>query len=81
MIKRKSVNKFLGVSLYENLTWRAHINTIKTKIAKNIGLLYKARHLDKEHIKQLYFSHIHSYLRYTNMVRASLQKTNLKRLR
>ena len=81
MIERKSVNKFLGVSLYKNLTWSAHINTIKTKIAKNIGLLYKARHLDKERLKQLYLSYIHSYLRYTNMVRASLQETNLKRLR
>ena len=44
-IERETVSKFLGVILDENLTWKAHINTIKNKISKNLGLLYKARHI------------------------------------
>ena len=35
--------KILGVILEENRTWRGPIKTIKTKITKNIGILYKAR--------------------------------------
>ena len=43
IIERKSMIKFPRVILDENITWRAHINTVETKITKSIGLLYKAR--------------------------------------
>ena len=36
---------FLGVLLDENLTWKRHIETIKNKISKNIGIMYKARNI------------------------------------
>ena len=45
IIKRTQVTKFLGVLIDEYLTWKDHINTINNKIAKNIGILYKARPL------------------------------------
>ena len=46
------------------------------KLAKNIGLLYRARQsLDKESI---YFSCIHSYLNYANIVWASAYFTKLR---
>ena len=35
--------KFPRVILDENISWRAHINTVEPKITKSIGLLYKAR--------------------------------------
>ena len=63
-IKRESSIKFLGVLLDENLTWKPHIETIKRKISKNIGIIYKARYaLNKSSLKQIYFSFIHSYIR------------------
>ena len=73
--------KFLGVILDKDLTWRDHINTVETKIAKNIRLLYKARQcLNKECLKQLYFSYIYSYSSYANIAWASEHKAKLKKL-
>ena len=49
------------------------------KLAKNIDLLYKARELlDKESLKTINFSYIHSYLHYANITWASTYFTNLK---
>ena len=69
----------MGVMLDEHITWNEHIKTIRKKLAKNIGLLYKARVLlDKESLKTNYFSYIHSYLNYANIARASTYFTKLK---
>ena len=43
-IKRRIEVKSLGVILDENLNWNSHINAVKSKISKNLGLLYKPRH-------------------------------------
>ena len=40
--ERETVTKFLGVIIDENVAWKAHINTIPTKISKSIGILYRA---------------------------------------
>ena len=42
-LEKETVTKFLGVIIDENVTWKAHINTISTKISKSIGTLYRAR--------------------------------------
>ena len=78
-IERTSSIKFLGVMLDEHITWNEHIKTIGKKLAKNIDLLYKARVLlDKESLKTIYFSYIHSYLNYANIAWASTYFTKLK---
>ena len=41
--ERSECLKFLGVLLDENLCCKEHIKYIESKIAKNIGLLYKAK--------------------------------------
>ena len=77
-IERQPQMRFLGVLLDENLTWKYHINTIKSKISKNLGLLFKARYIIKNHcLKQLYFSYIHSYLTYANIAWGSTHKSKL----
>ena len=43
IIKRRSSVKFLGVMLDENILWKDHTKTIEKKLAKNIGLLYRAK--------------------------------------
>ena len=74
-IERKSSIKFLGVVLVEHITWKGHIHAIEKKLAKNIGLLYRARQfLDKESRKTIYFS----YLNYANIAWASTYFTKLK---
>ena len=76
-IKRTDCIKFLGVLLDENLTWNNHIHVIENKIAKNIGILYKARYtINQQGLRSLYYSFIHSYLNYGNIVWASTTEQN-----
>ena len=59
-IERTSSVNFLGVMLDEYITWNEHIKTIGKKLAKNIGLSYKARVLlDKESLKTISHIFIH----------------------
>ena len=47
-VERVKSIKFLGVLLDENLSWKDPIKYIENKVAKNIGLLYRAKlFLDK----------------------------------
>ena len=61
--ERETVNKFLGVIILENITWKAHINTISSKISKKIDILYRARLIIQEN-NQIYLSFVHSPLNY-----------------
>ena len=65
--------------LDEHIGWNDHIHAIEKKLTKNIGLLYRATQvLDKESLKAIYFSFIHSYLNYANITWASKYFTKLK---
>ena len=80
-IKRVESTKFLGVLIDENLTWKDHIKYVESKISKNLGLLYKAKnYLNKKALMSLYFSYIHPFVNYGNIVWASSNRTNLKKI-
>ena len=80
-IKREESIKFLGVLLDQHFTWKEHIKLGENKIAKSIGILYKARpYLDKRALLCLYYSYIHSYPNYANTAWCSTNKAYLKRL-
>ena len=80
-IERSECLRFLGVLLDGNLCWREYIKYIESKIAKNIGLLYKARpSIDKHSLLSLYHSYIHSYINYGNIAWGSATTTNLKKV-
>ena len=67
-IERVGSIKFLGVLLDEHLSWEEHIRYTEKKIAKNIGLLYRAKpFLGKHSLLTLYYSYIHTYLNYANL--------------
>ena len=73
--------KFLEILLDENLCWKEHIKYVESKIAKNIGLLYKAKpYIDKHSLLSLYHSYIHSYINYGNIAWGSTTRTNLKKI-
>ena len=56
IIKRKSLVKFLGVMMDENILWKDFIKTIKKKLTKNMNLLYRAKpYLDEMFLKTIYF--------------------------
>ena len=51
------------------------------KIAKNIGLIYKAKpYLNKDSLLALYFSYFHSYIKYANLVWGSTHRTYLRKI-
>ena len=80
-IQRENSIKFLGVLLDENLSWKEHIKYTENKIAKNIGILYKAKpYLTKKCMLSLYYSYIHSFVTYGNIAWASTYITNLKHI-
>ena len=79
-IERSGCLKFLGVLLDQNIFWKEHIKYIESKIAKNIGLFYKAKpYINKHSLLPLYHSYIHSYINYCiiawgNTIRTKLGK-------
>ena len=80
-VERVKSIKFLGVLLDENLSWKDHIKYIENSVSKNIGLLYRAKlFLDKNLLLTLYYSYIHTYFNYTNLLWGSTNRTNLKKL-
>ena len=50
----------------ENISWDSHSHILlKNKVSKNIGVLYKAKHiLSTNGRKNLYYAFIHFYLNY-----------------
>ena len=67
--------KFLGVILDKNINWNRHIELVENKISKSNGILYRTSlYLDKESLKNIYFSFIDSYISYCNIAWEAHQK-------
>jgi hypothetical protein len=80
-IERVSSTKFIGVNLDEKLTWEKHIGMVKSKIAKGLGILCKARKVfSVDTLKTLYYSIIYPHLNYCVEVWGSTAKTYLNSL-
>ena len=81
VIERRVFFKFLGVLLVENLNWKEHIKYTENKIAKNLGLLYKATpFLERNALLALYYSYIQTYINYANIAWGGTCRTNLKKI-
>ena len=81
VMKRQSSIKFLGILLDENLSWKEHLKLTENKIAKNIGLIFKAKpYLNKDSLLTLCFSYIHSYINYANLVWGNTHRTYLRKI-
>ena len=77
-IEQVEYTKFLGVILDEKLTWRNHMQYIKGKIAKNMGIITKARKIvNKEKLLTVYYSFIYPYLNYSITAWGCANKTIL----
>ena len=81
VIEMQEFIKFLVVLLDENLYWKERIKYTENKIAKNLGLLYKARpFLERNALLALYSSYIQNYINYANIAWGSTCRTNFKKL-
>ena len=57
--------KYLGLILDDKLTWKHHINELRKKLCRSIGVMYRLKRFCSENIlKSIYFSLIHSYISY-----------------
>ena len=81
LINRVQVTKFLGVMIDEALNWKSHILYIKTKLSKNIAILYKTKnYFEPNVLRMLYCSLILPYLLYCIEIWGNTYKTNLQSL-
>ena len=57
--------KFLGVFIDDTMTWRTHVEYLHNKLSMNKHMLSISKNkLDKDSLRKVYFSHIHSHLVY-----------------
>ena len=60
-----SKSKFIGIVLDESLSWIDHIKSVKTRVAKEMGVICKARkYLNQQTLKVLYYSMVYPHLIY-----------------
>ena len=64
-ISMSNHTKFLGVMVDSHLTYESHINHIKGKISRGIGILYKAKkYLNESALLTMYYAFIYPYYTY-----------------
>ena len=65
IIPRVSSTKFLGLIIDDQLKWLEHIQYIKNKVSKSVGILCKVQHyLDRQTLHNLYYTFVYPYLIY-----------------
>lgn len=69
ILNRVDVVKYLGLILNTNLNFTHHVNLIKNKIAKFVGVFRRIGKFLNESVKlSLYFAYIHSHIVYLNCI-------------
>ena len=64
-IERVESFNFLGLHIHESLSWRTHTDTVKNKVSKVVGILYRLKNIFPMYILQtLYNSLIVWYINY-----------------
>ena len=69
LIQRKTESRFLGVIIDEKLTWSQHITSLKSKMSRYVGILYKIKHLlPMKSRLQIFHSFIQSHINFCSVV-------------
>ena len=80
-IERKRVARFLGVIINEKLTWKDHVLSVKAKMSRYVGILFKLKTiLPLTARKNIYYSFVQSYLNYCSLVWGLGSKSNIEPL-
>ena len=65
VVKRVTSTNFLGIIVDDQLKYKQHIDYIKIKISKSIGIIYKTRNYVNRHtLRNLYYTCVYPYLIY-----------------
>ena len=80
-LESKVYIKYLSVLVDQNLSWKYHIDSIVTKISKNVGLIAKLRHsVPRPILLNIYKSLVHPYLTYGLAALGQACKTYLNKI-
>ena len=80
-LESKVYIKYLSVLVDQNLSWKYHIDSIVTKISKNVGLIAKLRHsVTRPILLNIYKSLVHPYLTYGLAALGQACKTYLNKI-
>ena len=81
-VEEKSSTKYLGTIIDNKLSWKAHIEYIRTKLSKSIGIISKVKHFATESVLlNLYYSFIQSHINYNLLNWSVTSDTNLNPIR
>ena len=81
LIEQKSEARFLGVIVDENLTWSRHVKTVRSKMARYLGLMYKLKSQLPVKVRiQIYHSFVQSHINYCSLVWGFSAKSNIESL-
>ena len=81
VLKQTNCIKYLGVFIDSKLSWIQHINYVKNKVSKCVGIMYKARrYLSKNSLVNLYHSFVYPYLIYCIEVWGNASECHLDQL-
>jgi len=80
-IQKVHQTRFLGVIIIDKLLWDDHIKTTRIKISKRLRILAKLRHCLPSHILvNVYYTLVHPYFDYCNIIWATGTSTSLNNL-
>ncbi len=80
-IERVYEARFLGVIIDDKLTWSSHIKTLKSKMARYVGIMYRIKKLIPLKVRQqIYHSFVQSHLNYCSLVWGYTNKSNIEAL-
>lgn len=80
-IDRVMETKYLGLLINHNLNWVPHIEAVKKKVSRFVGVLYRISNFVNVDTKmKIYYAFIHSHITYLNTIWGSADCTNLKPL-
>ena len=80
-IERKSESRFLGVIVDEKLNWNKHIQTLKSKMSKYVGVMCKLKfQIPLKARLLIYNSLVQSHLNFCSTVWGFAAKSNIDKL-
>ena len=74
--------KYVGIIMYDRLTWKFHIFELRKKLNKSTGMVYKMQKLcSKSVLLSLYYSLIYTHLSYRICVWGTGDNVYLEKMR
>ena len=79
VLPRVAATKFLGIIIDDKLSWKPHIQSVKSKLSSVLSIMYKASQLiNTSGMYTLYCSLFHPYLSYCNEIWGNTYPSNVK---